>query len=183
MYLSFSDQTLFYGSIWALRSFIFAQNLILATNIIPLWRCEKNIIMLFFTSIWRSKLSIDREAIVATDPRSQVTRGLSSAANALKLTNSIRNYLTDQIVRRYISGVESNFLAAPHPYKTRPTLPFIKHILTRACFLVLIFTFNFHFVLFWGCFLVPMFTFLSDPGKPGVRSLGPDVTNKQTEVV
>ena len=25
--------------------------------------------------------------------------------------------------------------------------------------------------------------FLSDPGKPGVRSLGPDVTNKQTEVV
>ena len=25
-------------------------------------------------------------------------------------------------------------------------------------------------------------TFLSDPGKPGVRSLGPDVTHKQTEV-
>ena len=25
--------------------------------------------------------------------------------------------------------------------------------------------------------------FLSDPGKPGVRSLGPDVTNKQTDVV
>ena len=24
--------------------------------------------------------------------------------------------------------------------------------------------------------------FLSDPGKPGVRSLGPDVTNKQTDV-
>ena len=28
---------------------------------------------------------------------------------------------------------------------------------------------------------IHLFWFLSDPGKPGVRSLGPDVTNKQTE--
>ena len=157
MYLSFSDQTLFYGSIWALRSFIFAQNLILATNIIPLWRCEKNIIMLFFTLSWRSKLSIDGEAIVATDPGSQVTRGLSSAANmhwSLQTQSEIT--LLNRLLYWYISGVESNFLSAPHPYKTRPTYStisnppqrtsvdtFIKHIFIRACFLVPIFTFNF----------------------------------------
>ena len=102
-YLSFSDQTLFYGSILALRSFIFGRNLILATNIIPLWRREKNIIMLL--RVRNENLTLLETHLIATLATDHRWQGwakepfkCSQCIKAYKLNKSqtkhFRNHLT-----------------------------------------------------------------------------------------